>query len=305
MTAPPDRESARLSAVTVNLLGVVEHPELGDSPYRVDVNGAPYVPVGDGGVVLGLALGDSAFALDGDHAAPGACLVHPDQAARLALVLHACIGNPVQVRTGATAGTCGAVLGKRGENGRVIAGLRPGDLARLRPGDQVSVRTRGQGFRPPWLPARVTAMNIDPDVLAALPVSAAGAASARRAGAARRAGPAQAAEVGVRAVLPARLAGNGIGRPAAGWDLDLQVGAADGYDLRLGDLVAVDDLDARYNMGYRRDWVSIGIIGHGSSPLPGHGPGITPILTGPRTSLVALPDPAGHIGLTAALLKLQ
>jgi hypothetical protein len=285
--------STRLEPVAVNLLGVVEHPGFGDSPYRIDADGVPYVPVGDGGIVLGLDLGDSVFAAHADHAAPGACLVHQDEAARHALVLYSCIGNQVQVRTGAAAGASGAVLGKRGEGGRVIIGLAAGDLAGLRPGDQVSVRARGQGYRPAWLPDAVTVLNVDPDLLAALPVSGTDPGSR------------QAVAVQVRTVLPGRLAGNGIGRPAAGWDLDLQVGAGDGHDLRLGDLVAITDIDARYNMGYRRDWVSVGIVGHGSSPLPGHGPGVTPILTGPRANLVALPDQAGHVGLTAGLLKIQ
>jgi Domain of unknown function (DUF4438), N-terminal/Domain of unknown function (DUF4438), C-terminal len=280
--------SAQQSAVAVNLLGTVEHPELGDSPYRVDAGGAPYVPVGDGGLVLGLELGDSVFALDGDHTAPGACLTHSDEAARHALVLYSCIGNEAEVRTGAAAGARGAVIGKRGESGRVIVGCRASDLAAMAPGDQVRVRTRGQGFRPAWLPEGVTMLNLDPDLLDALPVS-----------------PGDETMVSVRMVLPSMLAGNGLGRPAAGWDLDLQLGPGDGQDLRLGDLVAITDIDARYNMGYRRDWLSIGITMHASSPLPGHGPGITPILTGPRALLAAREDRQAHIGLTAALLKLQ
>ncbi len=243
------------------------------------------MPVGDGGIVLGLDLGDSVFAAHADHAAPGACLVHQAEAARHALTLYSCIGNAAQVRTGAAAGAVGAVTGKRGESGRVIVGFRAADLARLRPGDQVSVRTRGQGYRPGWLPSAVAVMNVDPDLLTALPVSA--------------------EHVGVRLEVPARRAGNGLGRPAVSWDLDLQLGPADVADLRLGDLVAISDIDVRYNMGYRRDWVSVGIVVHGASPLPGHGPGITPILTGPRAALAVRPDPDGHVGLTAALLKLQ
>jgi hypothetical protein len=276
--------------VAVNLLGSVEHPGFGDSPYRVDSDGRPYVPVGDGGIVLGLALGDSVFALDGDHAAPGACLTHSEHAARHALVLYSCIGNEAVVRTGAAAGARGAVIGKRGDAGRVIVGFRPADLARMRPGDQVSVRARGQGFRPGWLPADVAMMSLDPALHAALPI---------------RATETGAVGVGVRAVLPSRLAGNGLGRPAAGWDLDLQLRNGDGYDVRLGDLVAIDDIDARYNMGYRRGWVSVGIVVHGASPQPGHGPGITPILTGPRSALATSADADGHAGLTAALVKLQ
>lgn len=281
--------------VAVNLLGVVEHPVLGDSPYRIDADGRPYVPAGDGGIVLGLQLGDSVFARHADHAAPGACLVHPDPAARHALTVYSCVGNQVEVRTGVAAGAAGVVIGKRGEDGRVIAAFRPADLARLRPADEVSVRTCGQGFRPDGLPAEVTSVNLDPDLLTSLPVSF----------------PQESGQltVEVRAVFGSAVGGNGIGRPAAGWDLDLQLaepgrgGAAP--DVLLGDLVAVSDLDARYNMGYRRGWVTVGVIAHGSSPLPGHGPGMTPILTGPASALLVRAEPDSHAGLLASRLKLQ
>lgn len=289
-----------LRLVTVNLLGTVEHPALDGSPYRIDRDGRPYVPAGDGGIVLGLELGDSVFALDADHAAPGACLVHADPAARQALAAYACVGNEARVRTGAAAGARGVVLGKRGEEGRVIAGFAPADLARVRPGDEVSVRARGQGWRPPGLPPEVAVMNIDPGIVPVLPITLPVTGTGSVA-------------VSVRVTVPSRLAGNGIGRPAAAWDLDLQLpppgpdGAGDpaSGDIALGDLVAVSDLDARYNMGYRRGWVTVGIVVHGASPLPGHGPGITPLLTGPAAALEVHADAAGHVGLTGAALRLQ
>ncbi len=117
---------------------------------------------------------------------------------------------------------------------------------------------------------------------------------------------------GVRLTVPSKLAGNGIGRPAAGWDLDLQLygppatgehGGAAAGGLLLGDLVAVTDLDARWNMGYRRGWLTVGLVVHGASPAPGHGPGMTPILTGPASALRAEQDPAGHAGLTDAVAR--
>jgi Domain of unknown function (DUF4438) len=291
--------------VTVNLLGVVEHPALDGSPYRIDRTGRPYVPAGDGGIVLGLELGDSAFALDADHAAPGACLVHADPAARQALAAYACVGNQVRVRTGEAAGARGVVLGKRGEEGRVVAGFAAADLARMRPGDEVGVRARGQGWRPPGLPPEVAVMNLDPDILPLLPIGLPGACLGLGPEPAIAAG---AVAVGVRVTVPSRLAGNGIGRPAATWDLDLQLpppGPDGADDVALGDLVAVSDLDVRYNMGYRRGWMTVGIVVHGASPLPGHGPGITPLLTGPAGALRPHPDAAGHAGLTAAALQLQ
>jgi hypothetical protein len=138
-------------------------------------------------------------------------------------------------------------------------------------------------------------MNLDPGLVPALPIGWSGTGT-------------EVVTVGVRAIVPSRLAGNGIGRPAAAWDLDLQLpppGPDGAEDVALGDLVAVSDLDARYNMGYRRGWVTVGIVVHGASPLPGHGPGITPLLTGPSAALRATADAAGHVGLTAAALRLQ
>jgi hypothetical protein len=274
-----------LRLVDVNLAATVEQASVGSDPYRIDADGAPYVPVGDGGIVLGVRLGDGVWQHPGDHAAPGACLVHPDPAAGYALSAQACIGNAVTVRTGAAAGRPGVVTGKRGEGGRVIATFPQDTLRLLRPGDQVAVRSRGAGAGDA-VPG-VTIRNIDPALLAALPVTA---------------GP-EGVTAGVRAVLPSKLVGNGIGRPTPMWDLDLQLtpSSARRYDaagLRLGDLVAITDLDARYNAGYRRGWVTVGLVAHGGSPQPGHGPGVTAILIGPAGSLRADADPAGHHGLS-------
>jgi hypothetical protein len=287
-----DAEGLALRPVAVNLLGLVEQPEFGSTPYRVSADGSSYVPVGDGGIVLGVRLGESVFARDADHAAPGACLVHPDQGARHALTICSCIGNQVVVRTGLAAGASGIVVGKRGEEGRVIISLAQEDLARLRPADQVAVRAYGQGWRPAGFPAEVTVLNTAPAAFAALPIAVTGDGRVL---------------AGVRMIAASKLAGNGIGRPAAGWDLDLQLSrsgqqSGDGSGgtgrLLLGDLLAVSDLDARWNMGYRRGWLTVGLVVHGASPLPGHGPGITPILTGPADVLQAEPDLAGHVGLT-------
>ena len=276
---------AGLRLVDVNLAATVEQASVGPDPYRIDADGFPYVPVGDGGIVLGVRLGDGVWEHPADHAAPGACLVHQDPAAGYALAAQACIGNPVTVRTGAAAGRAGVVVGKRGEGGRVIATFPQETLRLLRPGDQLAVRGRGTGAQDP-VPG-VTIRNIDPALLALLPVTA---------------GP-DALDVGVRAQLPSKLVGNGIGRPTPMWDLDLQLTPAtarryDAAGLRLGDLVAITDLDARFNAGYRRGWVTIGLVGHGGSPQPGHGPGVTAILTGPAGSLLATPDPSGHQGLS-------
>ena len=280
-----------MSAIATNLAGVIETPELDGSPYRVDLDGHPYVPTGDGGVVLGVHLGDSVFATDADHAAPGACLVHPDQAARHALVSYACLGNQVVVNTGAAAGATGVVLGKRGELGRVIACFADDVLAQLAPGDAVRVRGFGQGIENPFagsngVASGGTIMNVAPAALPLVPFSD--------------------GTIEVRALLPSFVVGNGIGRPAHQWDVDLAITEATGPDLRLGDFVAISDLDVRHNIGYRRGWVTAGVIVHGGSPQPGHGPGLMPILCAPQSALSVDVVPDTTRGLTLdALLAVQ
>ena len=246
------------------------------------------MPIGDGGIVLDVRLGDSVFATAADHASPGACLVHPDEGARHALVSFACLGNPVTVRSGAAAGARGVVLGKRGELGRVIACFAPDVLAQLAPSDAVVVRGHGQGLQPAG-PDGVSARNISPAALALLPVDVA----------------ATGVGASVRARVPSKVVGNGIGRPVEQWDLDLSVdetiaGSLGLAGLRLGDLVAVDDLDVRHNAGYRRGYLTVGIVVHGASPQPGHGPGLMPILCGPAAAFDI--DTAGHQGLSEAAL---
>ena len=282
-----------MTPVAMNLTGVVETPTMPGSPYLIDVDGRPYVPTGTAGVVLGVRLGDGVFDHDADHAAPGVTLAHPDQAARHALTAYSCFGNRAVVRTGATAGEIGVVLGKRGEEGRVIVVFPDEVLARLVPGDSIVVRGFGQGATLHGAP-RVGLLNAAPDALGLLPVSVAdGAVTAR-----------------VRAVVASSLVGNGVGRPAEMWDVDLQVSAVDAdrhglAGLRLGDLVAVDDLDVRHNVGYRRGYRTVGLIVHGASPLPGHGPGLMPILCGPAECVAVTVDDPDRATLTLDVLDFR
>ncbi|MBH0008690.1 DUF4438 domain-containing protein [Salinibacterium sp. SWN1162] len=261
-------------AISNNLLGFVEHASLTPMvSYRVDRDGHPYVPIGDGGIVLGVHLGDSVFATDTDHAAAGVTLVHPDPGARLGLTSFACIGNRASVRSGAATGATGFVVAKRGEAGRVIVAFDDGVMAALLPGDQVVVHAVGQGSRPESLHADIAMLNLSPGLFDRLPKIVVDGVTV----------------FDVVGELPSKVCGNGIGRPAHQWDVDLAVVKTSSElgesGMRLGDLFVIRDLDVRHNMGYRRSWVTLGAIGHGGSPLPGHGPGFVPLLSGPAAAL--------------------
>lgn len=284
------------AVVRTNLLGFVESAELGGSPFLVDADGRPYVPVGDGGIVLGVEIGDSVFAFDADHVAPGVTLVHPDPSARHALTGFTCIGNEVVVRDGLAAGASGRVLGKRGELGRVIAVFEQQVLTSLAPGDSVMVRASGQGaeLREPLADAGMEVLNVEMRVLEALGILDGGGRTA---------------SVNVRAMVPSHVVGNGLGRPAHLWDIDLSLtkdnaGTFAAEEIALGDLVAVENLDVRHNVGYRKGWVTVGVVIHGASPLPGHGPGITPILCAPASSITVQIESDDHHRVTPSILGL-
>ena len=208
MTADP--MSAELAAVAVNLLGVVEHPVLGDSPYRVSRDGEPYLPVGDGGIVLGLRArrpGARRWPATMPRPAPAWCTPTRPPGWRwppTPASATGCRSGPAPA-----AGAVGAVdrqarRGRPGDRGFRARTTWPGCGRATRSRCGPAGRAGGhRGSRPP-----VAVMNVDPGLLAALPV--------RRAAA-------TAVTAGVRLAVPSKLAGNGIGRPAAGWDLDLQL----------------------------------------------------------------------------------
>lgn len=267
----------------INVLGFVCHSESSSDPFRIDRDGHPYMPTGDGGIVLNYHVGESVFALDADHAAPGVSLSHPNQDAAYSLVAQSCIGNLAKVRTGEATGAQGVVLGKRGEGGRVIVVFEDIDLKKIKPDDQISITTEGQGQLEEGMETCI--FNIATVLLSDLKLKV---ENKRK------------FWVPVRSIFDSRLIGNGIGRPMPLWDIDLQI-----YELpvgvsalKIGDFVAISNLDARYNSGYRKDWISVGVLIHGSSPQPGHGPGVTIFLSGPAHEIELLEDPINHVGLT-------
>ena len=65
--------------------------------------------------------------------------------------------------------------------------------------------------------------------------------------------------------------------------------------LRLGDVVAIQDTDSRYNHGYLRGAMSIGIVGQTDGPRAGYGPGMTIVMTAPEGQLGCFDAPSANI----------
>jgi hypothetical protein len=267
----------RARLVRVALAGRIAPARIIPELSSYDADGRSVLLPGCGGIALGVHVGDEAGALLGDHLMPGASIeAEGDPAVPGPLHELASIGN--RVRDGAGR-PIGVVAGKRG-------GLAPGfmppnlvaveapdeRLAALAPGDRVVLEAEGRGLALTDFPD-IGLFNLSPAMLDRLPLAPDGAGGLACA---------------VRAVVPAAAAGAGVGQsPTVG---DVEIAAEEVLEgsltgLAFGDLIAFRDLDSRVSRFFRPGRVTIGILSHGPSPTPGHGPGVTVLLTGPADLL--------------------
>lgn len=268
--------------VAVSVQGQIAHPVGRATPYRIGHDGVPRVLPGTGGIVLNRRIGDLCVGLAGDHIEPGVALhnnqrevVGPRDGPNNALLTYACVGNVARVISGPARGAQGLVTGKHGGVNHVLVDFPTEVLLRLQIGDRVQIVSHGLGLRLPGLP-RIEALNCSPRLIA-------------RWGLQQRDGV---LHVPVTHLVPSRLMGSGLGRNTA-WRGDYDIQLADRAtrerfrlgSLRFGDFVAILDADVRRGPSLRGGRTTIGVIVHGDSTVSGHGPGVTPLLTGPAALL--------------------
>jgi hypothetical protein len=292
---PPAGGGPRLNRdelVAVAVQGQVAHPVGRATAYRIGHDGVPRVLPGTGGIVLNKRIGDPCVGLAGDHIEPGAALhnnqrevIGPRDGPNNALLTYACVGNVAEVASGPAAGQRGWVTGKHGGVNHVLVDFAPQVLARLQIGDRVRIVSHGLGLRLPDHP-RIEVLNCAPALL-------------DRWGLCERD---EVLSVPVTHLVPARLMGSGLGKDTA-WRGDYDIQLADRAtrvrhrlgSLRFGDMVAITESDARRGPSWRSGRITIGVVVHGDSTVSGHGPGVTPLLTGPAALLRPRHDPRANL----------
>ena len=261
--------------VKLSVVGEVDSPSVGDTPYRVSADGQPLVLVGSGGITYNVRVGDSVAGWKADHVEPGVSLKNSNNNANGALNLYACVGNEATVISGDAKKAKGVVTGKHGGIEHLLVDFPPATLNKLAIGDKIQVKAEGVGLEIDGMP-QVKVMNCAPSLLRKWGV--------RQVGGKLR--------VPVTHRVPAAIMGSGLGSSYCyRGDYDIQMFDAATVTehglgtLRFGDFVAILDADHSFGRIYRQGAVSVGIIVHSECVTAGHGPGVTTLLTSTEGAL--------------------
>ena len=261
--------------VKLSVVGEVDSPSVGDTPYRVSADGQPLVLVGSGGITYNVRVGDSVAGWKADHVEPGVSLKNSNNNANGALNLYACVGNEATVISGDAKKAKGVVTGKHGGIEHLLIDFPPATLDKLAIGDKIQVKAEGVGLEIDGMP-QVKVMNCAPSLLRKWGV--------RQVGGKLR--------VPVTHKVPAAIMGSGLGSSHTyRGDYDIQMFDAATVTehglrtLRFGDFVAILDADHSFGRIYRQGAVSVGIIVHSECVTAGHGPGVTTLLTSTEGAL--------------------
>jgi hypothetical protein len=287
--------------VMVTVMGQIAHPVGAANPYRIGNDGIPRILPATGGIVLNHRVGDRCIGLAGDHIEPGVALHNNNReivggrnGPNLALITYACVGNRARVISGPCRGQSGLVTGKHGGVDHVLVDFPPRVLAQLQIGDRIQIHSHGLGLRLLDYPD-IQVSNCSPQLLQKWGIREYH----------------NGLQIPVTHLIPSAIMGSGLGKNTV-WrgDYDIQL-----FDpqirrrhrldtLRFGDLVAILDADTRHGPSHRSGQMTIGIIVHGDSTVSGHGPGVTPLLSGSAHQLRPIHTPQANFAIIFGLRSL-
>ena len=236
------------------------------TPYRPNAQGESGVFMGTAGVILNVRVGDRAYGWAADHVEPAVSMRNREDGPEHALHYLACIGNPAVMVSGEAAGARGFVTG---EHAHILVDFEPEVLEQISIGDKVQIRALGIGLEMLDYPD-ISVRKMSPELFESLRIEEIGDGRIR---------------LPVAAVIPGYLMGSGAELGADYVDQDMMTNDRETLaqlgldDLRIGDILAVQDHDHTFNRGYREGAVTIGLINHGDSFMTGHGPGVMDLLS--------------------------
>ena len=274
----------RDQVVKISVQGEISAP-IYSNPGKLDSEGRIFVLPGTGGITYNVKIGDPACGFECDHVEPGVSTKNYDEMKNNAYNYLSCIGNEATIITGDGKGAKGFVTGTHGGIEHVIMYFDPAILDTLNIGDKVNVKAYGQGLKLLDYP-EITVKNLDPDLLDKLNIE-------------EKSGK---LIVPVAKKVPAKIMGSGLGSntPNKGdYDIclfdDATVAEYGLRDLRLGDIVLLEDCDNTHGRNYLSGACTIGVVVHSDCRIMGHGPGVTTLLTSKRPLIEGKIDPKANL----------
>ncbi|UMZ75026.1 DUF4438 domain-containing protein [Natranaerofaba carboxydovora] len=253
--------------VKMAVQGSIAPPATG--PYRITTEGKALTLPGTGGITYNVRLGSSAMGWVADHVEPGVSIKEKDERDNSGLQTFACIGNTARVISGDAKKKKGVVIGKHGGIEHVLVDFKDEAMYKMAMGDKILVDSFGTGLSLEDYP-NIKIRNIDPDLFEKLDIKEKD----------------EGIEVPVTTTIPPYLMGSGIGANTSHrGDYDIMTHDPEAYkkhnldELKIGDLVLLEDCDNEYGRGYLKGAVTIGVIIHSDCVVTGHGPGVTTIMT--------------------------
>jgi hypothetical protein len=276
------------SLLEVALVGEITHPAV-EGTYMTGWDGTPQVGLGRGGIVYNVKVGDPCFGWAwGEKVEPGASAdgVGNDREKGSFRNLSS-VGNKVKIIKGEAKGDKGVVVGKvgylPGGAHHVLISFGEETLEKLAIGDKVQIRARGIGLQLIEY-SEVRVVSTSPELLGAWGIEERGGKL----------------HVPVAKVIPPEYVGQGSGGSPAesrNWDVMTQSPDAVEYlgDLKLGDLVYLEDILTAWGRGYYSGAATIGVVSCGASNSMGQGIGVTVLLTSKDGELQPQIDPEANL----------
>lgn len=269
--------------IKISVQGKIDHPKC--EGYYITTEGKPIVVPQVGGITYNVNLGDSVFGWMGDHVEPGVSIGNEKKQESNALNILSCIGNEAIVISGAAKGVRGRVTGKHSGVEHVIIDFAEESLELMTLDDKILIKACGQGLSINGYDG-ITVTNVDPWLLENMNITI---------------NKDKNLSVPVVAKIPVMLMGSGIGMHSYRGDYDLITSDRELIrkhhldNLKLGDVVLLEDCDNVYGRGILMGAVSVGIVVHSDSYVNGHGPGIVNILSSKERIIDGVLTPDANI----------
>jgi hypothetical protein len=278
-------ETNKKNLLEVAVLGKIVHPVV-ESLYITSWEGKPMIGLGRGGIKYNVKIGDPCFGWAwGEKVEPGVSAdgMGGDED-KGSFRIFSCIGNTVKIISGDAKGDKGIVIGKVHHGHHITIHFNDETLEKLTIGDKVQVKAHGVGLKLSNF-ENFKVMNVSPSLLELIISKEVNSQIV----------------VPVTKLIPATFVGQGGGdSPSESNNWDIQTQSPDAIselkNLRIGDIVLLEDIQSTYGRGYFEDSVTVGIVSCGASYRLGQGIGITVVLSGTKMELKHEINPQANIG---------